>query len=94
MLSCVPGLPFDDFQVEDGDAVEDGDQQESDEGGYGQAADLGVAEGLPQRAAVAGEREQREDGRAYGDQDGAQALDAGVADGLLEGLALLRASPR
>ena len=46
-----------------------------------------VAERLPERAAVDGEREEREHGRADGDHHGAEADDAGVEERFFERLA-------
>ena len=55
------------------------------------AADLRVAERLPERAAVHREREQREYGGADGDHHRAKADDAGVDDAPLRMARLSRA---
>src|ERR1035437_2305376 len=86
-LIIMRRFPLHDFQVEDGDAVEDRDQKKRDEGSNCQSADLGVAERLPERSAVAGEEEESENRCADGNEDGAQTLDSSVANGLLERLA-------
>src|SRR6266849_6163444 len=49
-------LPFHELQVEDEDDVEHLDQQQLDEGRQREAADLRVAERLPERPPVNGER--------------------------------------
>ena len=46
-------LPPDELQVADDDRVEHRDEEQGHEGRHAQAADLGVAERLPQRPAVA-----------------------------------------
>ncbi len=62
-------VPGEDLQVKDEDRVHHGHHEQSDKGRHGQSADLGVAERLPERAAVHGEREQRDHGRQDGDHD-------------------------
>src|SRR6266567_5551122 len=46
----VHGLPSHPLQIEDEDGVEDGYQQQRDERRHGEAADLRVAERLPERS--------------------------------------------
>ena len=64
-------------------------QQQRDEGRQREAADLRVAERLPERSAVHRERDQAEHGRADRDQHRPQAQDAGVEQRLAQRLAPL-----
>ena len=49
-------FPFNPLEIQYKDGVEDWDQQQGDESSDGQSADLGIAQGFPERAPFEGER--------------------------------------
>src|SRR5581483_8280014 len=81
-------LPLHDLQVEYADRVEDRDEQQRDKRRDGKPADLCIAERLPQRTPMGGERKESEHGRAHGDEDGTKPHNACIQHSLLEGFTL------
>ena len=75
-------LPTNQFQIEDEDGVDDRHEQEREERGDGETADLRVAERLPEWAAVRCEWEEREDRCRDRDEHRTQAQDAGIEERL------------
>ena len=51
LLLVLRRFPFDPFEVEYENCVEDRDQEQGDERGDGESADLGIAKRFPERAA-------------------------------------------
>jgi hypothetical protein len=84
MLGHSKARPFYDFQIQDKNGIEDRDQQQGDERGNPETANLRVAQRLPQRPPMYGEREQGQDGGADGDHNRPQTNDSRVQQRLLE----------
>jgi hypothetical protein len=63
LLLVLRRLPFDPFEVEYKNCVEDRDQEQGDERGDGESADLGIAKRFPERAAFECERKQGQNRR-------------------------------
>src|SRR5260370_33703288 len=74
----VCGFPSDPLQIEYKNRVEDRDQQQGDEGRDGESAHLGVAEGLPERAAFESERKQSKNRDGHSDNTRANTRNPGV----------------
>ena len=66
----VSRFPFDPLEIEDKNRVKNRDQEQGDERGDGESADLGVAQRFPERATFECERKQSQDRRAHGDHHG------------------------
>ena len=49
-MSILCSFPFDPFEIEYKDRVEDRNQEQGNEGSDGETADLGVAERFPERS--------------------------------------------
>ena len=86
--TCTFWFPFEDLQIENEDRVEHRDQEQCDEGGHGQPADLRVTQRLPERASMQRQGEQGEDGGPDRDHHRAQAHDAGINHRFFKRLAL------
>src|ERR1700723_1062169 len=69
------GFPFENLEVEDKDGIHHGHLQLGDHGGHQQAADLRVAERLPQWASVQSQRQQRQYRGAHSNQDRTETPD-------------------
>src|SRR5262249_30787696 len=82
-----PLVPFHDLQVQHTDRIEDRHQQQRDERGCGKSADLRVTQGLPERAAMQGKRDQPEHRRAHRNHYRPQTHDSGIQYRRLERLA-------
>jgi hypothetical protein len=72
-----------DLQIQGRDGVYHGNHEKRDECGNGQSPDLGVAQGLLERSAVQGQRNQGKDRGGNGDHHGPKAHDAGIEQGSL-----------
>src|SRR5260370_39309941 len=83
-LGCY--VPRNPLQVQDKNRVKNGDQEQSDKGSDGESADLGIAEGLPERATFKCERKQSKDRRAHRDHHGANTPNPGVRKSTLQWL--------
>src|SRR5258708_9784905 len=77
-------FPFDPLQIEYKDRVKDRDQEQGDERSDSQSSDLGIAQGLPERATFKCERKQGKDRRGHGDHHGSNTLNTGVREGALQ----------
>ena len=64
-----PLLPPHDFEINDEDRIEDRHDDEGDQGGQRQTADLGLAKRLPQGAAVERQGKQGEHRGAHRDEN-------------------------
>ncbi len=87
-LSVLCRFPFDPFQIEYENRVEDWDQEQGNEGCHSESADLGIAQGFPERAPFEGERKQSQDGCGHGDHHGSNALNAAIRKSAFQRLAL------
>src|SRR6266404_101527 len=87
-LSVFSRFPFDPLEIEYKNRVEDWDQEQRNEGSDGESADLGVAQGFPERATFKCERKQRKDSCGHSDHHGSNALNAGIGKSTLQRLPL------
>src|SRR5260370_5730394 len=85
-LGCY--VPRNPLQVQDKNRVKNGDQEQSDEGSDGESADLGIAEGLPERATFEREGKQSKDRCSHGNHHGPNALNPGIRKSTLQWLPL------
>src|SRR5260370_18743882 len=89
LLSVPCRFPFDPFQIEYKNRVEDRDQDQRDDGNDGKSAHLRIAQTFPERATFECKRKQRKNGRAYGDHHGSNTLNAGIRKSAFQRLALV-----
>src|SRR5258708_28685641 len=84
-MRYLPSYPF---EIEHKNRVEDRYQEQGDEGGDGESADLGIAQRFPERATFECERKQCKDRCAHGDHHGSNTLDSCIRNSTLEWFAL------
>ena len=89
LMSILCRFPFDPFEIEYKDRVEDRNQEQGDEGSDGETADLGVAERFPEWATFECEWEQGKNRCAHGDHYGANTFNPGIRKSKLKRLSLL-----
>src|SRR6266481_6221674 len=77
-------IPPNPLQVQNKNRIEDRDQEQGDEGSDGESADLGIAEGFPERATFECEREESKDRRADGDHHGPDTLNPSIRKSALQ----------
>ena len=82
-------LPSDQLQIQDEDGIEHGHEQQRDERRQCEPTDLRVAQWLPQRSAVHGQRHKSEDRRADRDHHRPQPHNAGIQQRFAQRLAAL-----
>src|SRR5258708_2066913 len=87
LLSVPCRLPFDPLQIEYKNRVENRYQEQGNEGCDGESADLGIAQGFPERAAFECERKQSKNRCAHGDHHGTNAFNSGIGKSTLQRLA-------
>jgi hypothetical protein len=83
-IGLFDGIPFKHFQVEHEDCIHDPHLEFGDHRRDQQTADLCVTQGLPKRAAMQREREEREHGCENDDEHGTQAENASIDERVLE----------
>src|SRR6266851_6183080 len=81
-------IPPNPLQVQNKNRIKDRDQEQGDEGSDGESTNLGIAERFPERTTFKCERKQRKDGCTHGDHHGTNALNPGIRESSLQGLAL------
>src|SRR2546425_12320384 len=88
LISGLFGWPFplNELQIENKNAVENGDEQQGDEGRHAKPANLRITKGFPQRSAVQCERKESEHGSANGNQHRPEADYPGIDQCTSQGL--------